>query len=58
MTCEDRSKYYAYLIVYGDDVLSIDVDPKKSIDKLGVIFSMREGSTEEPETYLEANTRK
>ena len=58
MIREDGSKYYAYLIVYVDDVLSIDVNPKEPIDKIGSIFRMKEGSIEEPKTYLGANIRK
>ena len=58
MMRKDGSKYYAYLIVYVDDVLSIDVNPREPIDKIGSIFRMKEGSIEEPKTYLGANIRK
>ena len=50
--------YYAYLIVYVDDLLSIDVDPDAAIRQIGETFRIKEGSVGFPEMYLGANIRK
>ena len=50
--------YYAYLIVYVDDLLSIDVDPDATIRQIGETFRIKEGSVGFPDMYLGANIRK
>ena len=40
----DGTKYYSYLIVYVDDILSIDTNPKIVIDKIGEYFKVKDGS--------------
>ena len=51
-------KCYSYLIVYVDDILSIDSNPKMIIDKIGEYFKIKDGSIEFPKMYLGANMRR
>jgi hypothetical protein len=53
----DGSKYYAYRIVFVDDVISIDHNPKESMDMLGTLFRLK-GSVEKPNLYLGTDIRK
>ena len=39
-TREDGTKYYAYLLIYVDDVISVDVNAQEHIDELGTIFKI------------------
>lgn len=55
MTKHDGTKYYAYLLIYVDDVISIDVDAKQNIEELGTIFKIKDGSAGPPKVYLGAN---
>ena len=55
---KDGSKYYSYLIIYVDDVLCIDEEPHKIIDQIGSVYRVKEGSIEEPKSYLGMNVRK
>ena len=50
--------YYSYLIVYVDDLLSIDIDPDITIRQIGETFRIKEGSVGFPNMYLGANIRK
>ena len=54
----DGSKYYSYLVVYVDDILSVDENPQVAIDMLGDLFRIKEGSVTEPKTYLGSTIRK
>ena len=58
MTRKDGSTYYAYLIIYVDDVLAIEESPRMTIDRMGRLLRIKEGSIEEPKHYLGANIRK
>merc|ERR1712127_963948 len=51
-------KYYAYLIVYVDDILSIDINPKVAIDLLSQNYRIKDGSVQSPNMYLGTNIRK
>ena len=51
-------KYYAYLIVYVDNILSIDVNPKDLIDELGATFRIKKESIGFPIMYLGTNVKK
>ena len=51
-------EYYAYLIVYVDDLLSIDDNPENAINHIGQMFRIKEGSVGFPDMYLGANIRK
>ena len=55
---QDGSKYYSYLIVYVDDILSIDVNPKVMIDRIGEYFKVKDDSVTFPKMYLGANMRR
>ena len=57
-TRKDGSKYYSYLIIYVDDVLCIDEDPKTIIDHIASVYRVKDGSIEEPKRYLGMNVRK
>ena len=57
-TRKDGSKYYLYLIIYVDDVLCIDEDPKTIIDHIASVYRVKDGSIEEPKRYLGMNVRK
>lgn len=57
-TKPDGTKYYAYLLIYVDDVICIDLDPKKYIDQIGTVFKIKEGSSGPPTVYLGANIQK
>jgi len=45
-------------MVYVDDLLCIDLDPKKHIDAIGSVFKMKDGSTGQPKVYLGSNCLK
>ena len=49
--------YYAYLIVYVDDVLCIHHCPKSIMDLIGKDFRLKSGIDENPSTYLGADIR-
>ena len=51
-------EYYSYLIVYVDDLLSIDDNPENAINHIGQMFRIKEGSVGFPSMYLGANVRK
>ena len=51
MTKEDGSKYYAYLVVYVDDVLCCDVDPSITMEKIQSTFCLKNGYTD-PDLYF------
>ena len=46
------SSYYSYLIIYVDDVLCIDANPKEVIDRIASVYRVKENSVEEPKRYL------
>ena len=48
----DGTKYWWYIIVYVDDVLCIDHDPKSMMKMISEIYLMKEGSIETPKVYL------
>ena len=48
----DRSTYYAYLIVYINDILGVDLDPKISLDIIDSNFKLKSGSLGFPKHYL------
>ena len=58
MQKSDGSKYYAYLIVYVDDVLAIEEKPNLTIDQIAILFRIKEGSVMSPGMYLGMDMRK
>ena len=55
---KDGSKYYSYLIIYVDDVLCIDENPKVIIDHIATVYRVKDGSVKEPSRYLDKNIKK
>ena len=41
-TKPDGSKYCAYLLIYVDDVISIDLNAKENIDRIGKVFKIKD----------------
>ena len=52
---ENGEEYYSYLLIYVDDVISVDIDPKKNIDLINDKFKIKKGSAGPPTVYLGAN---
>ena len=50
-------KYYAYIIVYVDDILSIDIKAQEALDRLGEIYRLKD-RPEFPKMYLGTNVRR
>ena len=50
--------YYAYLVVYVDDILSVDINPKIALDIIDSNFKLKKGSLGFPNHYLGTNIRK
>ena len=53
----DGKEYYAYLIIYVDDVLCIHHDPKQVMDVIGETFRLKNGIDTNPSNYLGADIR-
>ena len=51
-------EYYSYLLIYVDDVISVDMEPKKNIDLINEKFTIKKGSAGPPSIYLGANIQK
>ncbi|CAJ1931500.1 unnamed protein product [Cylindrotheca closterium] len=51
---KDGLKYYEYILVYTDDVITISENPKAIMDKLNNFFVLKPDSIKEPTTYLGA----
>ena len=54
-TKPDGTKYWSYIIVYVDDILCINHDPKSKMKMISDIHLMKEGSIERPKVYLGTN---
>ena len=54
-TKPNGEKYYSYLLIYVDDVISIDINPKENIDLINGRFTIKKGSAGPPSVYLGAN---
>ena len=57
-TKPNGEKYYSYLLIYVDDVISVDIDPSKNIKLINEKFTVKEGSAGPPTVYLGANIQK
>ena len=51
-TKANGEKYYSYLLIYVDDVISVDVDPKENIDLIKERFPIKKGSAGPPNNNL------
>ena len=57
MVDANNKQYYAYLIIYVDDVLCIHHDPKQVMDVIDNNFRLKNGVDSHPKTYLGADIR-
>ena len=57
MVKADGTTYYAYLVMYVDDVLCIEENPKVTIDKIEGLFRLKDG-VESPSRYLGTDTKR
>jgi hypothetical protein len=48
----DGFKYWSYILVYTDDILAINHEPKTIMDYLASRYTPKPGSVQEPEIYL------
>ena len=55
---DDGFRYYAYVLLYVDDCLSIHHDAEASLHQLNEFFQMKIGSIGDPDIYLGAKLRK
>jgi hypothetical protein len=58
-TCpDDGFLYWAYILIYVDDILCVHHDPGSPLAKLDEYFNMKEGSIQVPTFYLGAKLKK
>jgi hypothetical protein len=55
---DDGVLYWAYILIYVDDILCVHHDPGASLVKLDEYFKMKEGSIQVPTFYLGAKLKK
>jgi hypothetical protein len=58
MVRPDGFKYYAYTLVYSDDILSVNHDAMSALNELDYYFKMKPGSIGDPDFYLGGKLRK
>ena len=58
MTVTDSFEYYAYILVYVDDLLLIMKDLKEVMTQIKESFTIKPSSIEEPKSYLGADIGK
>jgi hypothetical protein len=54
----DGFEYYEMLLVYVDNILFVAFDPKLTMDAIGKLYRLKEGSVGPPEQYLGANIKR
>jgi hypothetical protein len=57
-TKTDGTKYYEYVLCYVDDILCGSEFPKKFMDYLSTVYTLKAGSVKEPDVYLGADIKK
>ena len=57
-TKADGSKYYEYILLYVDDVLCQSEYPKKVMDEIASLYTLKDGTIKEPTEYLGAQVKK
>jgi hypothetical protein len=55
---DDVFLYWAYILIYVDDILCVHNDPGATLVKLDAYFNMKEGSIQVPTFYLGAKPKK
>ena len=58
MITSDGIEYYAYILVYVDDILIIDKNPEQYMDLLKNTYTVKPSSIVEPKKILGANINK
>ena len=48
----DGFRYYKYILVYVDDILSISKSPREVLEKLGKIYQLKNDEIKPPKLYL------
>jgi hypothetical protein len=48
----DGEKYYRYILLYSDDILSIGVNAESELKRIDHYFKMKDGSIGDPDIYL------
>ena len=56
MLKSDGTTYYAYLVIYVDDVLCIEENPKSTMGEIERLFRLKDG-VDNPKMYLGTDTR-
>jgi hypothetical protein len=54
----DGFKYWSYILVYTDDILIIDHEPKVAMDYIASRYTLKPGSVKEPDSYLGSQVSK
>jgi hypothetical protein len=54
----DGFQYWSYILVYTDDLLVVDHEPKVIMDYMASQYTLKPGSVKEPETYLRTQVTK
>jgi hypothetical protein len=54
---DDGTKIYEYVLCYVDDCIFQGLNPKSFMDHLRTAYTLKEGSVQQPETYLGADVR-
>ena len=54
----DGSKIYEYVLCYVDDCIFQGLDPPGFMDYLRTVYTLKDGTVQEPETYLGADVRR
>jgi hypothetical protein len=55
---DDSVSYWAYILIYVEDILCVHHDPGYPLEKLDEYFKMKGGSIQVPTFYLEAKLKK
>jgi nitric oxide synthase oxygenase domain/subunit len=55
---DDGVKYWAYILIYVDDIVCVHHDPGTSLAQIDKYFKMKPGSIMEPTFYLGAKLKK
>ena len=57
-TKPEGSKIYEYVLCYVDDCIFQGLDPMGFMDYLRTVYTLKDGTVQEPETYLGADVRR
>jgi hypothetical protein len=55
---EEGFEYWAYILIYVDDILCVHHNPGDELIRLDKYFKMKDGSIQEPTSYLGAKLKK